>query len=145
VDGLTGLYSRLGFLGVADDFLDAAAPAGREATLLMAEISNLPQIAQTAGRPGADLAVLEFAEALRRSAPKPHLLARLEQGLFALLAFNSAEPSVRLRASLDEYHQRKRPVEPLQVRIGTARGEGGIEEMLLQARIHMQARAHASA
>jgi PleD family two-component response regulator len=145
VDGLTGMYSRLGFLRVADDLLDATAQAGPGLTLLVAEISNLPQIAQKTGCPGADLAVLEFAEVLRRSARSPRLLARLEQAVFAMLALSDVEPAVRLQQSLEEYHQRQRPAEPLQVRIGTVRGDSGIEEMLLQARIHLQARVHAYA
>jgi two-component system, cell cycle response regulator len=145
LDAQTGLYSRNGFLQLAEGFLEAAADAGRGAALLLVELANLASLAQRRGRADADLAVLDFAEVLRSAARKPNLLGRLEENLFAMLTPRAAEPQLRLQASLDEYYLRRKPEETLQVRTGIAQGENGIEELILQARIHLRARAQARA
>jgi len=145
LDPQTGLYSRNGFLRLAEGFLDAAADTGRGAALLLVELVNLTSMVQRRGRADADLAVLDFAEVMRGAARKPNLLGRLEENLFAMLTPRAAEPQLRLQAGLNEYHLRRKPEETLQVRTGIAQGENGIEELILQARIHLHARAHARA
>jgi two-component system, cell cycle response regulator len=144
VDSLTGLYSRRGFHSLAGACL-ALPAAGPVATVVLAELANLPSLVQLQGQAVADLALIDLAETLRDAVRDEGMLGRLDQGLFAALVFEQTGAVTRLQASLEGFQRAPRTVGPVVILTGSARGEGGIEELILQARIHLHARSHAHA
>ena len=145
LDSLTGLYSRRGLLFVGDLLLDLSSRTGTGASLLLLDLTRLAEFGRTHGRDAADLVLLDSAELLKRSFDAGDLLARLDESTFCVLALRDNEVGDRLLAQLALYNQAHSQQEPMDLRIGRARCPAtaslSMEELLLQARFHLQARA----
>ncbi|GAA3259686.1 diguanylate cyclase domain-containing protein [Dactylosporangium siamense] len=84
-DPLTGLANRARFRSTSHRALDRGARAGRHAAVLVIDMNRFKEINDTLGHQSGDLALLAFAELLRRCVPQTGLPARLGGDEFAVV------------------------------------------------------------
>ena len=89
-DSLTGLLNRGAFFSLAERDRRLAERLSRRLLLIVAEPRNLSELAVTSGDHRRDLLLVEASELLRNLAGATGLLARVEQGRFALALFDTA-------------------------------------------------------
>lgn len=75
-DHLSGMYNRTGCENVLFPFLRSEHEAGRDVTLVFADINRMKEINDDYGHLNGDLAIKVTANALKESLPKDWLLAR---------------------------------------------------------------------
>jgi PleD family two-component response regulator len=89
IDELTGLYNERGFRLLAARELRLAARFGATATLLLAEIEDLEDIAAECGEQQRSIVIMEAADILRESAGEEDLIGCLDNRRFGLLTAES--------------------------------------------------------
>ena len=149
LDALTGLYSRRGLLFIGDMLLDLSSRTGAGASLLLIELPRSSEFGHTQGHEALDMLLLDVAELLKQSFDNGDLLARIDDSSFCALALRQGEFGDRLRANGARYNREHPHQDPVEFRIGLAQclppETTTVEDLLLQARFHIQARASASA
>ncbi|MGE5235531.1 MAG: GGDEF domain-containing protein [Acidobacteriota bacterium] len=90
IDDLTGLYNRRGFRTLAEYQVKLAQRTNKQLLLIFADIDDFKKINDMYGHQEGDIALIETAEALRRTFRGSDVIARLGGDEFVILAI---EPS----------------------------------------------------
>jgi diguanylate cyclase (GGDEF)-like protein len=120
-DPVTGLYSRDGFLTVGRRRVEEAGRTRGSLVLICATFENLPALRQEFGSGTADRAVSDFAGLLTGCCRRSDVVARVEEGHFAILGVDAAAPSAevmrgRLEKHVAVYNQTRSPWGPIEMR-----------------------------
>jgi len=124
-DGVTGLYTREGFLALGMRAMDVAVRSGGTLVLLCAMIDRFSELQQRLGTGAAERSIKETSEVLQSCFRRSDLLARLGKAQFAALALDAVEssaPILRQRvasriSALNDLGENGRPLE-LRIRVG---------------------------
>jgi diguanylate cyclase (GGDEF)-like protein len=92
-DDLTGLYSRRGFLMLAEQQLRLARRSGHGAFLFFLDLDGLKRINDTLGHQTGDFALMEAADLLRVTFRDSDILARFGGDEFAVLVIEAGDRS----------------------------------------------------
>ena len=128
IDDLTGLYNRRGLLTLAQHHVKLAQRSHRQLLLIFADLDDFKHINDSWGHAEGDLALIETAEALRRTFRGSDIIARLGGDEFVVVAVDpggvsSDTVTVRLRDNLHDFNaQAGRPYR-LSLSTGTMRFE----------------------
>ncbi|MEW6336350.1 MAG: diguanylate cyclase [Acidobacteriota bacterium] len=87
IDDLTGLYNRRGFRTLAEHQVKMAQRTRRQLLLIFADLDGFKQINDQFGHQEGDIALMETAEAFRRTFRGSDVVARLGGDEFVVLAF----------------------------------------------------------
>ena len=90
-DGLTGLYSRQGFLNLADQQLRVAKRINRKVLLLSIDLDRMKWTNNTLGHSEGDRALQGLANILKENFRESDVIARIGGDEFAVLLFDSAD------------------------------------------------------
>ena len=96
LDGLTGLYNRRGFVTLAEPHLKLAQRAKGKFLVFSIDVAELAAISEAVGLDEGDRVLRDVAEILRRCFRDSDLLARLEDGAFAVLAADAGPDTTAL-------------------------------------------------
>ncbi len=91
-DALTGLYTRLAFYSKYEDLKDDPANAGKDATVIMADLDGLKQINDTLGHSAGDQAIAAVAKRLLEHCPPNALCLRLGGDEMLALILGPCDP-----------------------------------------------------
>ncbi len=89
-DPETGFYNADGFAAIAARDIQLARECQQRLTLVLAEVDNLPEIDQLAGREAAHELIMEAANVIRAGAGPAAIAGRLSFGRFAVLAWRDS-------------------------------------------------------
>jgi diguanylate cyclase (GGDEF)-like protein len=95
VDGLTGLVNRRGFEALAQNGLDDCRRMRRPASLLFFDLDGFKAINDTFGHAEGDLALRNFASALKQTFRSTDIIGRLGGDEFAVLLLDSSPADTR--------------------------------------------------
>lgn len=151
-DPLTGLYSRRGFLTVADQQLKAMARAQRGVVFLFADLDGLKQINDTFGHEEGDAALLQTAALLKQTFRESDIIARLGGDEFVVLAAEVAPGDdavlvARLQRQFEKYNTQGKHPYQLSPSVGVVSADSlqplSLEELMSRAdqRLYGQKRA----
>jgi len=93
-DSQTGLYTRDGFLTLAEHAMESARIKGSTLVLLCLRIENLETLRAEYGPSAVESSLTEAAKLLAVSFRQTDIVARLGESQFAALAVDAVEPSV---------------------------------------------------
>jgi diguanylate cyclase (GGDEF)-like protein len=96
IDSLTGLPNRGGFFAFADRDRKLAGRLGRRLMIMIAEPTNLTELAASFGDQRRDLALVEAADHLRSIASPTDLVARIGEKRFGIVVFETDLESLEL-------------------------------------------------
>jgi two-component system cell cycle response regulator len=103
IDDLTGLYNRRGFRTLAEYQVKLAQRTNKQLLLIFADIDDFKRINDSFGHAEGDIALIETAEAMRRTFRGSDVIARLGGDEFVILAIEpSGVSSETVIARLDE-------------------------------------------
>jgi len=128
IDDLTGLYNRRGLLTLAEHHVKLAQRSHRQLLLIFADLDDFKHINDSWGHAEGDLALIETAEALRKTFRGSDIIARLGGDEFVVVAVDPGGTSsdtvtARLRDNLLAFNaQTGRPYQ-LSLSTGTMRFE----------------------
>jgi diguanylate cyclase (GGDEF)-like protein len=125
IDELTGLYTRRGFLMLADQQIKAASLKGASLLLIFADVDDLKVINDSLGHHPGDLALMETAHVLREAFRETDVLGRLSGDEFVALLtcvgeVNEAFVQKRFQETIDEHNAYSERSYKLSVSIGVA-------------------------
>lgn len=128
IDDLTGLYNRRGLLTLAGHHVKLAQRSHRQLLLIFADLDDFKNINDTWGHAEGDLALIETAEALRRTFRGSDILARLGGDEFVVVAVDpggvsSDTVTARLRENLRAFNAGAGRPYALSLSTGTMRFE----------------------
>jgi len=128
IDDLTGLYNRRGLLTLAGHHVKLAQRSHRQLLLIFADLDDFKDINDTWGHAEGDLALIETAEALRRTFRGSDILARLGGDEFVVVAVDpggvsSDTVTARLRENLRAFNAGAGRPYALSLSTGTMRFE----------------------
>lgn len=123
VDGLTGLVNRRGFEALAENGLNDCRCMRRPASLLFFDLNGFKTINDTFGHAEGDLALRNFAGALKRTFRSTDIIGRLGGDEFAVLLFDSSPSDTRaaiqrLRVTVKTQNERERRGYELRFSVG---------------------------
>ena len=95
VDGLTGLVNRRGFEALAQNGLEDCRRMRRPASLLFFDLDGFKAINDTFGHAEGDLALRNFASALKQTFRSTDIIGRLGGDEFAVLLLDSSPADTR--------------------------------------------------
>jgi diguanylate cyclase (GGDEF)-like protein len=109
-DKLTGLYSRRGFLAVAEHQMKIATRQRQGFFLLRVRMDNLHEINDTLGQQEGDRALVDIATILKEHYCDSDIIARIGADKFAVVQFGSPDDgdktvTARLQQKLDGYNR----------------------------------------
>ncbi len=109
-DGLTGIPNKRGFMLLAQQNLAFCARQGCAGSLVLLELTALKSINDTHGRTEGDLALLVFADQLKKAFRGSDSFARLGAGQFAVFLANVTKEQAsvvfaRFAAALQHYNR----------------------------------------
>jgi diguanylate cyclase (GGDEF)-like protein len=122
IDDLTGLYNRRGFMSLAEHHVKLAQRTRKHLLLIFADLDGFKAINDTHGHQEGDLALVETAEALRRTFRGSDIIARLGGDEFVVLALEpSSVGSESVKARLTENLElvNRRPGRPYRLSLST--------------------------
>jgi diguanylate cyclase (GGDEF)-like protein len=122
IDDLTGLYNRRGFMSLAEHHVKLAQRTRKHLLLIFADLDGFKAINDNYGHQEGDLALIETAEALRRTFRGSDIIARLGGDEFVVLALEptsvgSDSVKARLIDNLDLVN--RRPGRPYRLTLST--------------------------
>ena len=125
-DELTGLYNRRGFFTLAEQQLKIAKRMKKKMLLLFVDLDDLKLINDNHGHNEGDLALIEIANALKKTFRESDLIARIGGDEFATLVTetegsNAEILSTRLLEGLREHNAKKSRGYNLSISIGISR------------------------
>ena len=141
VDGLTGLVNRRGFEELAQNGLNVCLRMQRPASLLYFDLNGFKAINDTFGHAEGDVALRNFASALKRTFRSTDVIGRLGGDEFAVLLLDSTPSDtrlaiMRLRDSVTSLNERERRGYELRFSVGHVDHDGpdgaNISRMLLE-------------
>jgi diguanylate cyclase (GGDEF)-like protein len=103
LDDLTGLHNRRGFLALAGQQLKQAHRNAQELLLFSVDVDNLKQINDSYGHQKGDTALVQTAQALRRTFRNSDILARFGGDEFLALALEASVQNEQL--IIDRLHE----------------------------------------
>ncbi len=111
IDDLTGLYNRRGFMSLVEHHVKLAQRAHKQLLLIFADLDGFKAINDNFGHQEGDIALIETADALRRTFRGSDIIARLGGDEFAVLAVEPSGVSsdtvlARLRENLAAFNER---------------------------------------
>jgi diguanylate cyclase (GGDEF)-like protein len=123
VDGLTGLVNRRGFEMLAQNGLDVCRRMQRPASLLYLDMNGFKAINDTFGHAEGDMALYNFASALKLTFRSTDIIARLGGDEFAVLLLDSNPSDTRaaikrLRTVVESQNERERRGYELRFSVG---------------------------
>jgi diguanylate cyclase (GGDEF)-like protein len=123
VDALTGLVNRRGFEALAQNGLDVCRRMQRPASLLFFDLNGFKAINDTFGHAEGDLALRNFASALKLTFRSTDIIGRLGGDEFAVLLLDSSPSDTcaaiaRLRATVESQNQNERRGYELRFSVG---------------------------
>ncbi|MCS0609356.1 sensor domain-containing diguanylate cyclase [Massilia solisilvae] len=129
VDGLTGLVNRRGFEKLAQNGLNACRRMQRPASLLFFDLNGFKVINDTFGHAEGDLALRNFAGALKLTFRSTDIIGRLGGDEFAVLLLDSSPSDTgaaiqRLRTILKSQDERGRRGYQLRFSVGHVDTDG---------------------
>lgn len=127
-DPVTGLYDRGAFFTLTLQQVRLAARRQRPMLLLACDVPELEQVTETHGPEAGDSLLARTARLLRRTYREADIVARLGDGLFAVLAVDASGEHEhllvgRLRTALAAEAERSPELPELIMRVGGARWE----------------------
>lgn len=96
IDELTGMYNRRGFLTFAEQQMKLAQRTGRGMLLLFIDLDRMKWINDTLGHKEGDRALIDTAEALRKSLRSCDVVGRIGGDEFAVITVEASESSDRI-------------------------------------------------
>ena len=148
VDEITGLYTRHGFMAVAEQYLKLARRLHHSLVLTYLDIDGFTRIRAEHGPAEADWALRQVATLLRTSFRESDLMGRLETDAFAFFGMGSSDRSSEaLEARLNDLLSKLAPQEGHPVHISLSAGmiwfdpenSPGLVDLLSQVEAGMQA------
>lgn len=129
VDGLTGLVNRRGFETLAQNGLNVCRRMQRPASLLFFDLNGFKSINDTFGHAEGDLALRNFANALKLTFRSTDIIGRLGGDEFAALLLDSSPSDTRaaierLRVSVKSRNERERRGYELRFSVGHVNTDG---------------------
>jgi diguanylate cyclase (GGDEF)-like protein len=129
VDGLTGLVNRRGFETLAQNGLNVCRRMQRPASLLSFDLNGFKSINDTFGHAEGDLALRNFANALKLTFRSTDIIGRLGGDEFAALLLDSSPSDTRaaierLRVSVKSQNERERRGYELRFSVGHVDTDG---------------------
>jgi diguanylate cyclase (GGDEF)-like protein len=129
VDGLTGLVNRRGFETLAQNGLNVCRRMQRPASLLFFDLNGFKSINDTFGHAEGDLALRNFANALKLTFRSTDIIGRLGGDEFAALLLDSSPSDTRaaierLRVSVKSQNERERRGYELRFSVGHVNTDG---------------------
>jgi diguanylate cyclase (GGDEF)-like protein len=123
VDGLTGLVNRRGFEALAQNGLNLCRRMQRPAALLFFDLNGFKAINDTFGHAEGDLALRNFAGALKQTFRSTDIIGRLGGDEFAVLLLDSSPSDTRaaierLRVTVTSQNERERRGYELRFSVG---------------------------
>jgi diguanylate cyclase (GGDEF)-like protein len=123
VDGLTGLVNRRGFEALAQNGLNVCMRMQRPASLLFFDLNGFKTINDTFGHAEGDLALRNFASALKQTFRSTDVIGRLGGDEFAVLLLDSNHSDTRaaierLRLAVMSQNDRERRGYKLRFSVG---------------------------
>jgi len=146
VDGLTGLVNRRGFEVLAQNGLNGCRRMQRPASLLFLDMNGFKAINDTFGHAEGDLALRNFATALKMTFRSTDIIGRLGGDEFAVLLLDSSPSDTRaaikrLRAIVESQNKRERRGYELRFSVGHVDYDGlevvDVNRMLLDGDTRM--------
>jgi diguanylate cyclase (GGDEF)-like protein len=110
-DALTGLFTRRGFLPLAEEHLELSRRTQRPFLVGLIDVDGLKRINDTLGHASGDAALVAIADVLRQTFREADILGRVGGDEFAVVVVEAAagaEESIaeRLRRQLDDHNVR---------------------------------------
>lgn len=129
VDGLTGLVNRRGFETLAQNGLNICLRMRRPASLLFFDLNGFKAINDTFGHAEGDLALRNFASALKQTFRSTDIIGRLGGDEFAVLLLDSGPPDTRaaierLRTIVTSLNEKERRGYALRFSVGHVDHDG---------------------
>lgn len=129
-DELTGLYNRRGFRTLAEPQIKLAHRAGRQTSLIFADLDGLKDINDSQGHEVGNQALVEAASVLRRSFRDTDVVARIGGDEFAVLLVEVRDdavpvPVARLRENVERANAAPNRAYTLSMSIGLAVASAG--------------------
>ncbi|MGZ5198704.1 MAG: diguanylate cyclase [Telluria sp.] len=129
VDPLTGLVNRRGFEALAENGLNVCRRMRRPASLLFFDLNGFKTINDTYGHAEGDLALRNFASALKRTFRSTDIIGRLGGDEFAVLLLDSNPSDTqaslkRLRVIVASQNEREKRGYELQFSVGQVDHDG---------------------
>jgi diguanylate cyclase (GGDEF)-like protein/PAS domain S-box-containing protein len=151
IDELTGLYTRRGFMLLAERHLKLAMRKKQNVSLLFCDVDGLKKINDTFGHREGDRALIDAGDVLRRTFRSADIIARLGGDEFTVFPLEASDDSgvvltERLEKNLRLHHAETGRSYQLSMSVGLARfepgGEWTIERLLEDAdrRLYKQKR-----
>ncbi|MEW6261717.1 MAG: adenylate/guanylate cyclase domain-containing protein [Thermodesulfobacteriota bacterium] len=124
-DNLTGLYSRNGFLSLAQQQRIIAQREKRNLLLLLVRLDNLEAVQDEHGPPKGDTALKEIARLLFKTFRNSDVVGRIGENLFLVLGMEITKAGddvleTRLRQTLEKTSQTRLQPYPLQLSVARA-------------------------
>ncbi len=122
IDDLTGLYNRRGFMSLAEHHVKLAQRTRKHLLLIFADLDGFKAINDSYGHQEGDLALIETAEALRRTFRGSDIIARLGGDEFVVLALEPTSvgsDSVKARLVENLELVNRRPGRPYRLTLST--------------------------
>lgn len=102
-DGLTGLYSRQGFITLADHQLELARRQKMITFLLYTDLNNLKEINDTFGLKEGENALSDIASILKTTYRKSDIIARLGEDEFVVYPVGTTDTGTHARIAADRF------------------------------------------
>lgn len=140
VDGLTALVNRRGFETLAQNGLNVCSRMQRPASLLFFDLNGFKAINDTFGHAEGDVALRNFASALKKTFRSTDIIGRLGGDEFAVLLLDSSPSDTRaaisrLRVTVTSQNDRERRGYELRFSVGHVDHDGleaaDVSQMLL--------------
>jgi diguanylate cyclase (GGDEF)-like protein len=148
IDGLTGLVNRRGFEALARNGLNVCRRVQRPASLLFFDLNGFKAINDTFGHAEGDLALRNFASALKQTFRRTDIIGRLGGDEFAVLLLDSSPSDTRvaidrLRVMVAAQNEREKRGYELRFSVGHVDDDGleaaDVGRMLLDGDARMYA------
>ncbi|MDD2202372.1 MAG: GGDEF domain-containing protein [Firmicutes bacterium] len=125
LDGLTGIYNRVGFMQLSKEEMSAAEESGVTLGLLMLDLDKFKRVNDTYGHLAGDDVLKQFANILRASVKASDIAARLGGDEFVILLKDVNEEEMkaavdRVRRRVKSWTQASEVASGLDVSIGGA-------------------------
>ena len=104
-DGLTGLYSRQGFITLADHQLELSRRQKMRTFLLYTDLYNLKEINDTFGFKEGENALIDIATILKRTYRKSDIIARLGEDEFVVYPVGATDTGAHATIVADRFQK----------------------------------------
>lgn len=147
IDELTGLYNRRRFFILAEQYMKLSIRSNMKLLLFFIDIDDLKWINDNYGHQAGDLALIGFANILKKTFRESDIIARIGGDEFVVLSEspeeNSEAVTARLHEKIKDYNEKSSLRYQLSVSVGVSKFHPqcpiSIDELLSQADVDMYA------